>query len=87
MNWIRTDTDLQPNDIIKYRVRNEWVYSKIVYITNITLKLINLDLIPTENRDSFQFIENNSINPITKNSISLSINNRTRRAVYKLRSV
>jgi hypothetical protein len=86
MNWIRTNTDLQPNDIIKYRVRNEWVYSKIVYITNTTLKVINLDLIPTENRDSFIFRENDSINPITKNS--LSNNNPSRyRATYKLWSV
>ena len=84
MNWIRTDTDLQPNNIIKYRVRNEWVYSKIAYLTNTALKVINLDLMPTDNRDSFQFIENNFINPITKNSISLSRNNNTRRAVYKL---
>ena len=79
MHWIRTYNNFQINNIIKYKVRDEWIYSKITKVTKCTLRVINLNII--ENK---YFIENNTINPITKNSIALSYDGKTRRAIYKL---
>ena len=79
MIWTRKYNNFHINDIIRYKVNGEYIYSKIIRITSTTLKVINLNL----QLDS-QFIENSIINPVTKNTLSISDKGYTRRAIYKL---
>ena len=83
MIWIKTNVEFQIDDIIKYKVGGLWIYSKIVHLTNSTIRVINLDMVHTPN-GKYNFIENNTINPTTKNNISIYGNGYSRRALYKL---
>lgn len=67
INTIKTK-DLNINDIVTYRVKDEQIFSKIIHVTQTMYKVKNLNIDIKDNR--IYFFEKEDINSVTKNYLS-----------------